>query len=153
VLDSVKILTNVCGINLFDQSDVPAVVRQDMANDLYFRLWQSDRKERFVPAYGATLTITFPRSYSVGSSSSTAPAADQSFVVSASSPFVDTITSSPNGDTVIVPQDRSLWKVSLTQQQSNLVAGGGVLMTLTEGAKVTKIFLPSVIQKLPSSGV
>lgn len=139
--DSVKRITNLVSVNVFDQDDQPQLVRAGNQTVLYWQLWQSDRNQRYIPATGATLSINFPRSYSVGSSSATVPAFDQSFQVNATIPVIGGLS------------DPSIWQVPLSAVQASLVASGGAQFILTENGVTSTYFMDSVISKLQATGV
>lgn len=137
MFDSAKALTNVASVNIFDTIEGPVAVYALHAQSIYLRLWQSDLKERYIPAAGATLQVKFPRAYTVGSTRATTPAADQSVTIAASNPYSN---------------DTSIWKVDLTSSQADLVVGGGIQITLTEGATTRTFFLKDFVKKVTNAG-
>lgn len=132
MLDTAKILSNVASANLFDKVEL-AKLRASNAESIYFRLWQTDRDERYVPASGSTMQVKFLR----GSDVSATPT-NQTTTVAASNPF--------SGDT-------SIWKIDLTITQVDKIVSGGMQIVLVESAVTKTIFVSDVISKVNIAGV
>lgn len=132
MLDTVKILTNVASANLFDRAESVKLLSGNAAS-VYFQLYQSDRKERYVPASGSTVQVKFLRGNDVS-----ATPTNQTTTITASNPYAE---------------DRSIWKCDLTIAQIDKVISGGMQVLLTESSVVKTLFVDSVILKVNSAGV
>jgi hypothetical protein len=117
-------------LNNFQQIDKINIVKENAATvriqliDLEKKLKEDHL--RFVPASGATMTITFYRSQTA-----------DVVTKNATNPFAD---------------DRSIWQVTLTAAEAAKVSSGFLLVTLTEGATVTKLKVNGIISVSSASG-
>lgn len=128
-------ILNPNGISLNNLQVLPNLtIIKENANAVYIQLINQQAPSaqgmscptRFIPASGATLTATFYRSQSC-----------DLVVKSASNPF---------------PDDRSIWLINLTPDESKKVSSGYLLVTLTDGFNVTNIRLDSVVKAVSVSG-
>jgi hypothetical protein len=131
MLDSIQLLTNVVDVNTFDISSAISIHAGSYPVRFIIRLYQSDKKDRYIPASGAILKVEFLR--------------------------MDTIAYTPTGQTVFkylsqpFANDPSIWSVDLTQADVSKIISGGVRVTLTEGTTIKVIFAKSTIMKYPNS--
>jgi hypothetical protein len=132
MLDTAKLLTNVGSVNLYDVVDQVSL-RQGNPDSVYLRLWQSDKDDRYIPATGASLTVNFLRSNSVGQTP-----VNQTVSVPATNPYAD---------------DRSIWRVDLTNLQVNSIISGRIQFLLVENAVGKLFFVKEAIIKVPISGL
>jgi hypothetical protein len=144
MLDSAKMLQNVSNVNTFDTVPTVTVLGGSDTVNIYLRLFQSDRKERYVPETGSTLTVTFPRALTVNAEASPGPTS-QDVTKSATTPFTT---------------DTSIWLVTLNgtaaPDEVDTVTSGGFIVTLTEPtAGIITFFVKNAIVKKvnPTTGV
>ncbi len=137
MLNAIKILTNVASVNSFTVADSAQLYSGNTVNLFIFRLWQGDVADRYVPASGATMSVKFPRSNSLGSAFAANPGTDQSQTLAATNPYA--------GDT-------SIWQISLTSTQTGLIASGGVIVNLVEGSNTTSFYVKDVVVKVMAQG-
>lgn len=106
-------------------------VTQGTGERLYLQLQVSDAlgTRRYMPATGATLTVTFTRARS---SSLGATDTQQTFTVTGT----------------VVSEDRSMWYVTLTSTQVNTLITGTVTAALTEGTTVYTLNKSYAIKKI-----
>lgn len=132
-LDTVKMLQNAASVNVFDEVEIVKILGNSDTVDIYFRLWQTDRDERYIPATGATMTVTFPRALTVDANTP----ANQDITKTATNPFSD---------------DRSIWKVTLDgtadPDEVDTVTGNSFQVSLTESGSTTVLWITQAIRKL-----
>lgn len=132
MFDSVQILSNVISVNLFDIIETANIREGSYPVPFYVRLWQSDRKVRYVPAAGATIQIEFMRSDVVGEHNTS-----QTVTKTLLQPFALT--------------DTSIWFVELTESDVSKIVTGGFRVTLIEGGQKTVLYSKMSVVKSPSS--
>ena len=136
MFDSVKILTNVMNVNLFTNSDELTIHEGSYPVTFTIRLYQSDRKDRYMPDATTTVRVEFLRA--------------------------DTVAQVPVSQTVIKTLNRayptsdgSIWSCQLTQADILKIVSGGFRVTIVEGtspsAITTVVYNKMSIRKLPSS--
>lgn len=131
MLNSVKLLTNIGSVNVFDTINILTVYEGSYPIPFFIRLWQEDTDQRYIPATGATVTVEFLRMKTVGETN------DAQDVVKA---LVDPY-----------PEDRSIWGVSLISSDVANLITGGFRVTIVEGTDVTTIYSKMSIVKVPDS--
>jgi len=135
MLNTVKILTNVSSVNLYDTVSTLNIRANTYTVDFYIQLWQSDKGIRYIPAVGATMTIEFLRSDSVA-----LVPVSQTVSATATAPFLYPLQ-----------EDRSIWKATLTQANIANITTGGFRVTLLEATSRTTLWSDMSIRKIPSS--
>ena len=138
MLNSVKILTNVASVNLYDTVTTLDIRADSYTLDFYIQLWQSDTGMRYIPASGATVLIEFLRSDTVA-----LVPVSQKVSKSAAAPYAAIVAGGAD--------DRSIWKVTLTQADVAKITTGGFRVVVTESTKVSTLFSSMTIRKIPSS--
>jgi hypothetical protein len=126
---SAKMLKNVANVNHFQYED-QVYILEGSTNEFYFRLVDlnkltygkdseslPDHPLRYIPAVGATIEVEFDSLFD-----------DEKFTVNATQPF---------------PEDRSIWKVQLNDDQ--LPRTGNFIFTLTEGTNTKRVVVRGAI--------
>lgn len=134
-MDSIKILSNVVDVNTFDIIDILNIYEGSYPVPVYIRLWQNDRKTRYMPDSTITVKLEFMRSDTVGQTNTT-----QTITKYVSQPFTE---------------DPSIFSVNLTESDVGKITTGGFRITVLEGVgatqKSTVIYSSMTIRKRPSS--
>lgn len=117
-------------LNNFYQLDKINIVKENAAT-VRIQLIDLEKKLkedalRYIPASGATMTVTFFRSQTA-----------DVVTKNASNPFAD---------------DRSIWQVALTAAEAAKVSSGFLLVTLTEGSTITKLKVDGLVSASSASG-
>lgn len=136
-LSTALMLQNVKDVNTFDVVTTVTVLGGSDNVNVYIRLWQADREERYIPETSSTLTVTFPRNLTTDATDDPGPS-NQDILISATNPFT--------------PDDRSIWLAALdgtaTPDEVDTIVSGGIIVTLTEPVNgITTFFVPMVITK------
>jgi hypothetical protein len=122
MLLSAKLLNNVGGVNTFDISQQTSFTEGDLPV-IYLRLVDLQSKiDRYIPATGATLSVTF-----------TNVDTNKTFTKVATQPFTG---------------DKSIWSFSFLSNE-NVKGTMSLQLTLTEGASVTRGLVTSALLVQP----
>jgi len=126
---SAKLLKNVSSVNHFQYEDQAYIV-EGSSNEFYFQLVDLDKLTygkdsealpdhplRYMPATGSTIVAEFDSLFE-----------DDQFTINATQPF---------------PQDASIWKVEMTEEQ--IPKSGNFIFTLTENSKSKRVVVRSAI--------
>lgn len=119
----IKLLNVDATINQFQQKDLIQIARGETVN-VIFQFVDLDQKGlRYVPAAGATVTVTLPRSDEVIAVAT----------VSASRDRVNKTISRPAAPAF--SEDRSIWMLPLSSADTQTLISNSMKVELTEGSK------------------
>ena len=127
---AVKALNSDATLNNFEVLDQFNICKGDTAV-LNFQLYDAEKGLRYIPAAGATLTITISRfPQYLPTPANARETVDYTITGSAANPFAD---------------DRSIWTFSLTALQTATLTSSAVKFVLTEGSVVRNVTVPMMI--------
>lgn len=130
MLDSVKILSNVCNVNNFSERGRLQIHAGSDQIVFYIQLFQSDLNLRYIPDALSTVQAEFLRSETVSE-------------IPTSQDVVKTM------NLAFASDDRSIWQATLDNDEISLITTGGMRFTVVEPTKVTVLFEDFVVDKLP----
>ncbi len=131
---AINILNSGASLNSFKA--VPFVeINRGETFDLFFQLIDKDQGLRYIPATGATLKVEIARlPEAFGTVSNIRQINDYSVRRFASNPF---------------PEDKSIFKLSLTTTETQNMMSSNIRFTLNEGSLIRICLVPQAIKMIP----
>lgn len=133
----IQLLDSSATLNRFKVVSV-LTINQGETFDVFFQLVDQEQSIRYVPAVGATCLVEVPRlAEAFGTLSNQRVNSDFSIRRGASNPF---------------PDDRSIWKLTLSTTETANLMSSNIRVTITEGSVVKIALMPQALKVNRSEG-